>query len=678
MEKAVAPALFAVWLEDVGGQYPVKSVKTWHWRVLTFGFLGAIRYDALGAHQYYTTLFLYRLVSYIVTTMAEKKHALGQFETPLNVADLLLGFCLRRPSDRILDPGCGDGFLLSRAADWLDWLAAYPSDVADDALRGVELDPAAAEDAQARLPNAQILNHNFFALDPESIRPVDAIVGNPPYTRSQWIGQLEPATAHQMPMFQWAEEAPVADKLPLISRKLADSLSGRSGLHAYFLLHSEEFLRESGRLGFVVPNGWLDVAYGTDLKQFLLDHFRILAVVESAVERWFASARVNTCLVILEKCGVLRRRTANPVRLIRLKKPLHQLIPHEIEQRRRFLAIEQLVSQLTPVRPYVTGDFAVHVVQQRELKAGDKWGMALRAPTVYRHHRDHLDLFPLKQWASVQRGFTTGANEFFYLDETAVEQWSIESRYRRPLLKSLRGIDRLRLDEKECRQEVLLIPHEEELHGTAVAHYIEWGESQGYNQRHTCLARDPWYSLPHQSPAPLVLPKGIWKRHIAPLLDSDLVVDQQLYQIQPALHVPLLAAAALLNSAWFALQVELQGRVNFGKGLLWLATYELDEVRLPDPRRLLADQLLNLEQAFLRLAEQPIASSMSDLALPIRQALDEVVFDILGFTPAERTAVIESLQERLTSRHLQATHTLQVMRGAAGSGASRFENSLDL
>ena len=378
--------------------------------------------------------------------MAEKQHTLGQFETPLNVADLLLGFCLRRPADRILDPGCGDGFLLSRAAVWLDWLAASPSDMAPDALQGVELDATAAVEARKRLPHAQILNQNFFALDSDSMHPVDAIVGNPPYTRSQWIGELRPAKMRQMPMFPWAEEEPIAEKLPLISRKLAGSLSGRSGLHAYFFLHGEQFLRESGRLGFVVPNGWLDVAYGADLKQFLLDHFRILAIVESAVERWFSAAHVNTCLVILEKCGVLNRRITNPIRLIRLKQPLDQLIPYEHDQRRRFLAVEQLVSQLMPVRPYTTADFAVHIVQQSELRSADKWGMALRAPTVYRHHRDHLDLIPLKQWASVQRGFTTGANEFFYLDEDSVEQWSIEDRYRRPLLKSLRGIDRLRLN----------------------------------------------------------------------------------------------------------------------------------------------------------------------------------------------------------------------------------------
>jgi hypothetical protein len=54
--------------------------------------------------------------------MPDKQHTFGQFETPPDVADLLLGFCLRRPSDKLLDPSCGEGAFLVRAAQWLDWL----------------------------------------------------------------------------------------------------------------------------------------------------------------------------------------------------------------------------------------------------------------------------------------------------------------------------------------------------------------------------------------------------------------------------------------------------------------------------------------------------------------------------------------------------------------------------
>lgn len=104
-------------------------------------------------------------------------------------------------------------------------------------------------------------------------------------------------------------------------------LNRRAGLHAYFFVHSAAFLREGGRLGFVVPNGWLDVAYGEALKQFLLDDFKVVALIESQVERWFPAAKVNTCLVVLERCQDPAGRAHNLVRFIRLRRPLRQLIP---------------------------------------------------------------------------------------------------------------------------------------------------------------------------------------------------------------------------------------------------------------------------------------------------------------------------------------------------------------
>ena len=56
--------------------------------------------------------------------MTGKQRTWGQYATPTDVADLLLGFCLRRPADRLLDPSCGDGALLRRAAHWRGWLAS--------------------------------------------------------------------------------------------------------------------------------------------------------------------------------------------------------------------------------------------------------------------------------------------------------------------------------------------------------------------------------------------------------------------------------------------------------------------------------------------------------------------------------------------------------------------------
>lgn len=591
--------------------------------------------------------------------MNNKQRTLGQFETPADVADLLLGFCLRQPSDWLLDPSCGDGAFLRRADLWRQWLANSPNDVPPDRLWGVELDGDTAVAATQSLPQAKIIQQNFFTLEPE--RQFDALIGNPPYTRAEWIGRLHRQSGEQLAFdleLTAGNQSPAAShQTKLIPRHLWQRLSHRSGLHAYFFLHGWEFLREGGRFGFVVPNGWLDVAYGAVLKQFLLDNFRIIALIESGVERWFKDAKVNTCLVVLEKCSQPERRAANLVRLVRLKRPLSHFIPYACDDPRRMSIIERLVPRLLPSDNRRTPDFDVRVLPQWQLEATAKWGVALRAPDVYRQRRERANLPPLKSWAAIQRGFTTGANEFFYLDQDTSEKWGIEPQFRRPLLKSLRGWDRLEMSAADCQTELLWLPLGSDVAGTAVADYLAWGEAQNFHQRRTCAKRQPWYSLSDQVPAHIVLPKGIWRRHMAVRLDADLPADQQLYRVSLAAGVSPLAAAALLNSAWFALQCELNGRINFGAGLLWLAAYELESIMLPDPRQLTSAQTAELEARFTQLAQRPIGYVEAELEQPDRQSLDQAVFALLNFSDGEGTAVYQALLDRSQTRQRRAAET---------------------
>jgi adenine-specific DNA-methyltransferase len=128
--------------------------------------------------------------------MDDKQRTLGQFETPPDVADLLLGFCLSQPSDWLMDPSCGDGAFLQRADLWRQWLANSPRDVPDGRLWGVELDEDTAVTATAHLPQAKIITQNFFTLEPN--HEFDALIGNPPYTRAEWIGRLHRQSGEQL------------------------------------------------------------------------------------------------------------------------------------------------------------------------------------------------------------------------------------------------------------------------------------------------------------------------------------------------------------------------------------------------------------------------------------------------------------------------------------------------
>lgn len=585
---------------------------------------------------------------------ADKQRTFGQFDTPADVADLLLGFCLRRPSDRLLDPSCGTGAFLTRAARYQQWMS--DGHFEDKRLFGVELDPKAADLAQAAVPEAEISQSNFFAQRPNPFQLFDAIIGNPPYTRAEWISNLgeTQALARQMSIFEGdGEELEAADHVK------KGVLNRRAGLHAHFFIHGTQFLREGGRFGFVVPNSWLDVAYGERLKQFLLDHFKIVVLIESNVERWFDQAKVNTCLVVFERCSNAEARAQNLVRLVRLRKPLDQLVYYNAQNSRRWTEIERLTTRLLPGKSFESGDVAVRVVPQRLLAPKEKWGVALRAPLVYWQGKQQVISRPMAEWATVQRGYTTGANGFFYLDDETIEAWQLEPQFYRPLLKSLRQVHGRRITTADCDHYVLEISPSATLEGTAVGDYIAFGEDQGFHQRRTCRGRQPWFSLPEQRPADLVLAKGIWQRHFAVVIADDVLIDQQLYQVRLVEGVPLMAAAALLNSAWFALQLELFGRTNFGEGVLWLAAYELAAIRLPDLRYLPDVELDRLESLFEALQDQPVTEMEETLRLPQQQALDAFVFSLLGLSKEEGAAVVDGLLERMHVRMTKARFVKQ-------------------
>ncbi len=587
--------------------------------------------------------------------MSDKQRQWGQFYTAPEVVDLILGFCLRRPGDRLLDPSCGQGAFLVRAARYQRWLTSNGATNPDNTLGGVEIDPAAAEVAQDALAvdgaPVELVTQDFFSLRPGDGLPesFDCVVGNPPYTRSEWLGKVSDDGDYKPRL---AERAGAAlDGEPVVH------LGRRSGLHAYFFVHGFKFLRPGGRFGFVVSNSWLDVDYGGRLKQFLLDHYKIVAIIESAVERWFSEASVNTCLVILERCDDPADRALNQVRFARLRRPLNDFLHREPDDPERSVRVENLVMRLMPGRSRLEGDIFVRVMPQGGLQAARKWGPYLRAPEIYFQTRSGGGTVELGELVVLRRGVPTGANRFFYLSPAQVQQWEIEPEYIRPLLKSPKEIEMLNVSAKELQQRILAGPQQASaLAETKVLQYIQWGESQGVHRRATCSRRPQWYSLPRweNTPARLAWPKGIWNRHFVGMLDQEVVVDQQFYELAV---VPAMAKAlaAVLNSTWVALQCELLGRSNFGEGVLWLAAYEVLQVRLPDLNQLSDTDRDTLARSFQALSEAPVRPLAERVLWPEQQALDDQVGEMLSLSPSERTALVEAAVELTDTRIRRAT-----------------------
>ncbi len=109
----------------------------------------------------------------------------------------------------------------------------------------------------------------------------DVVIANPPYVRQEEI-------------------APKAYKDALAGQYSA-AATARSDLYCYFYARGLQLLKEGGTHVFVCSNSWLDVGYGARLQQYLLQTAHVQAIYESALERQFATADINTIISVIRK-----------------------------------------------------------------------------------------------------------------------------------------------------------------------------------------------------------------------------------------------------------------------------------------------------------------------------------------------------------------------------------------
>jgi hypothetical protein len=182
------------------------------------------------------------------------------------------------------------------------------------------------------------------------------------------------------------------------------------------------------------------------IQRYFLENFKILAIIESKVERWFEDADINTAITILERCSNPEERDNNMLKFVLLKKPLSELIQRAEkpeDEAERWRRIEELVKLIENTNTYYEDDkIRIFPKKQKELweegyddeeqeYTGSKWGKYLRGPQIYFKvlEKGRGKLVPLKAIASIRRGFTTGANEFFYLTKKDVLEEGIEREF---------------------------------------------------------------------------------------------------------------------------------------------------------------------------------------------------------------------------------------------------------
>jgi len=633
---------------------------------------------------------------------ADERHNLGQYFTNPDIVDLILQLCIKNERDKVFDPSCGAGTFLVRAYQykklmnqmlsheeilntiWGNDIAKFPAHLSTINL--------AINDLSVEKNYPRIMQKDFFDLlaspeegfrFPEDVRKVllktmskdefkvihprwfDAIVGNPPYTRQEEISEIAGEETYKEKLINKA--------LKYGNEKIA-KISKRAGIYAYFFVHGTKFLKDGGRFGFIVSNAWLDVEYGAGLQEFFLENYKIVAIIESKVERWFKDADINTVIIILEKCK--EKRDNNIVRFVYLLKPLRDFIPAAQtiweKQIKRKQAIDNLIKTILAHSDfYQNEELRIFPKKQSELweegfdseeqkYVGSKWGKYLRAPEIFFKilEKGKDKLVPLKTIADTRRGYIPWPYEVFRLKNKEVIKLKLEE-FTFDCLSSPSECKSIIIDEETKLPYKLLLINESIdniINGNLLKYLKDCSKKvERANNKNN------WFMLEKRKPYSIIWPRTPYNRHIVFLNQRHVSVIDHI-EIEPYDKNFAECLCGIFNSSLYILFREVFGRTGLGGGTLKNEVIDLKSLPVITTAEL-QKHLIDLGGAFetlakrqpLRIEEEIGANSPEEVSLdkvkPDRRELDKIVMgDILGLTDDEQLEVYQAVVDLVKSR----------------------------
>jgi type I restriction-modification system DNA methylase subunit len=456
----------------------------------------------------------------------------------------------------------------------------------------------------------------------------DVVLANPPYVRQEEI------------------DKDIKKKLLTL---YSEAMTGKSDLFVAFYARGLQLLKDGGTHVFVCSNSWLDVGYGGKLQGYLLNNSHVAAIYDSAIERQFASADINTIISFIHK---QEPDDDDITRFVSLRAPFNEAILDDTKCR----VVTKMCSEI-----WESGS------NENNRYEGDKWGgKYLRAPdiyfTIFEKGKDKLK--KLGNIAQVKYGQKTGSNEFFLLNRSEQELWNIEEDFLRSFVKSSRECRSMRISQDQIGLKVFSCSlGKEELAGTNALEYIEYGENDNEwidpndgvakppYLNSSCAVRRIWYDTGIQRPPDFIWFKGFNERFLVVSNEDGAAVGDRLYAVSLNDEYAAYKSEALicLNSTMSQLFTELHGRVNLGEGALDIMTYEVASIPVLLPNLISVVEMPITEREILPVSQEVIQ--------PDRRELDNIIFDALGLTSGERDAVYEAVID-LVSKRLQRAQSI--------------------
>lgn len=469
----------------------------------------------------------------------------GGYYTPLRIATFIARWVKESDAQTILEPSCGDGaFFAALAGAGVDKSAEVLS---------YELDPIeakkAAELATQKGINAKVINDDFlrWALDEitHHNQRFDAIVGNPPFIRYQYL----PAE------FQVLAEA--------IFKQLGCKFTKHTNAWVPFVMASIAILKPGGRLGMVIPSEIIHVLHAQSLRTMLGQTCKKIVIIDPE-EIWFEGTLQGAVILMAEK-------KSNPssygegLGLIQVKgDDFLQKSPSALFQ-------------------------AAIPINGRTVEG--KWTKAFLGKNILDliDEAEELEsVHRFKNIAKVDVGIVTGANNFFLVDDETVKAHKLSS-WAHPMFGRSEHCPGVVYDDRQhavnssrgLPSNFLWFPEGSADRFREVADYIDMGVQQKLHTRYKTSIRKCWYTVPSVSSSQI----GMLKRaHDAPRLilnKAGAYTTDTAYRISSKIVNAADLVAAFINPLT-ALSAELEGR-TYGGGVLELVPSEIEKLLIPAP-----------------------------------------------------------------------------------------------
>ena len=476
----------------------------------------------------------------------ERRKHIGAFYTPYDAAKTIADWAIQNKTDYVLEPSFGGCNFLEACRDRLGELGNQ--DVFDN-IYGCDIDDDAFQNYLYKVQGIDSKINHFVlsdfldtSIDDFGGKKFDVVIGNPPYVGYHSMSKLQRDTSREVCSIRGLD------------------LKGVFSLWVPFVVKSLQFLKDGGRIGFVLPNSLLDSHYAKIVNKWLESQFAKITAVRIS-ERLFVSDGTNEISVILLCEGYNSDQTST----------CNKLVGH--------------INRISELSSFFQSDTGYST----EGSISDRYNSMFTNSKLNRVINKVTKYDTLGSVYTIKIGIVTGSNKFFIVNKNIIKEKNIRKEYVRFILKNGKLAPGIKINLSEINnlydlnENICLVSSEDNSElDEAFLSYLNGLPEDFILKNKTFKKRDPWHAVKYES-----IPDAFMTCMTAagPKIinnEASITCTNNMYRLfskKPLSEKQSLLFSLSILTSYGQLSSELNGK-NYGSGVLKLEPSACQNIRL--------------------------------------------------------------------------------------------------